>query len=189
MFEQVPQLTGNSSRAAWFTKQAIQTLELGSVLYGRDSLKNYDKIHSMLSQILDAQTVHEVSNHPDYKRLEVTSDRSSVGSAEWFIKSGTEGTLFSIIPRMDLGFDMESLTGIGNLQRRLKYLLLAQAYDAQATSADKSPVDEPTETEGSEKLSIWGDHNMTMRKNLTEIIGWNVTELHEHELRASRFTK
>lgn len=143
----------------------------------------------MLSQILDAQTVHELANHPDYKRLEVTSDRSSVGSSEWFVKPEAEGTLYSVIPKTDLGFDMESLTGIGNMQRRLKYLLLAQAYDVQANSVSPIENSEPTETEDSPKLSIWGDHNMTMRKHLSGIVGWNVIELHEHQLKASRFTK
>lgn len=171
----------------WFTKQAIQVLQLGSVLYNGQSLQKYDKIHSLLNQILDAQAAHEIANHSEYRPLELVGDRSVLGRSEWFINPKIDGIFYSVIPKVDLGFDMESLTGIGNMQRRLKYLLLAQFAAQELSPAESSQQHQDSQI--SAQLSVWGDHSPAIRKTISEISEWKAVELQEHQLKSSRSNK
>lgn len=171
------------SRSALFTRQVKQLLELVQLFLDKDVIPDREPLHSRFSQILDIQTVHYLTDTTQMRRLNLLTDQmNTVDCGLWAVIPQQGGNLYSIGQKTDMGFDSVTLTGLGQLERRLRYLRIGHHLVQAGARAQTQHSDlQSTQTES----DIWTNNSSSVNKRLSEVLDWTVTEVRENELKHS----
>jgi translation elongation factor EF-Ts len=154
-------------------------LNLGSLFYGSEFKQQVDKLHAKYCQILDVQILQPLGANQELRRVELYESSKAPYTSNWYIHPMWPNKLMAVVSKTELDSNRRRFTGLGNIERFLRFTHLASMNHENLTAAD---VEKQLVSQNSNILSEINSPSFVVHLTFNDIKNWQIIEVGDDEI-------